>query len=208
MENVRLTILNAGSYKLFDPRRCMAAEGLAEQRLMCRSPQGLWRLCLYNLMRLTNHRAIPEVPEVSSLSIPTNSLWWISFLFMICEVAHANMEQKRASVPLLAKEWLSRDPVSRAVRIHTLGYRSDWAEGTESILNIHDFAQNLQGELQKSRPLRKNADVSSSAASILLVRLDQGLQLPVISVIHSIRGLRSRRYCPKNFGHRNVRSQI
>ena len=58
------------------------------------------------------------------------------------------------------KEWLSRDPDFRTVRIHTYGYHSDWAETRESILNIHDFAKNLLGELNDSRLLRKDVEVS------------------------------------------------
>ena len=68
------------------------------------------------------------------------------------------------------EEWLSRDPDFRAVRIHTFGYQSDWAERRESILNIHDFAQNLLGELKDSRLLRKDADVSSPAVSNTIVQ--------------------------------------
>ena len=63
------------------------------------------------------------------------------------------------------KEWLSRDPDFRTVRIHTFGYNSDWAQRTESILNIHDFAKNLLGELKNSRLLRKDAEVSNPTPS-------------------------------------------
>lgn len=68
------------------------------------------------------------------------------------------------------KEWLSRDPDFRAVRIHTFGYHSDWAERRESILNIHDFAQNLLGELKHSRLLRKDASVRNEAALDAIVQ--------------------------------------
>lgn len=68
------------------------------------------------------------------------------------------------------KEWLSRDPDFRAVRIHTFGYQSDWADRRESILNIHGFAQNLLGELKDSRLLRKDVDVRKPATLNTIMR--------------------------------------
>ena len=67
------------------------------------------------------------------------------------------------------KEWLSRDPDFRTVRIHTFGYNSDWVQRTESILNIHDFAKSLLGELKDSRLLRKDAEVSNPTLSTTIV---------------------------------------
>lgn len=43
------------------------------------------------------------------------------------------------------KEWLPQDLAFQDVRIHSFGYNSNW--GSESILNVHDFAKALLGSL-------------------------------------------------------------
>lgn len=58
------------------------------------------------------------------------------------------------------KEWLSRDPEFRFVRIHSFGYKADWGEKGESILNIHDFARSLLSEIHCSPDIRRS-DVGS-----------------------------------------------
>ncbi|RYP84417.1 hypothetical protein DL770_005209 [Monosporascus sp. CRB-9-2] len=40
-------------------------------------------------------------------------------------------------------QWLPEDPDFRRVRILTFGYKADWGERSQSVLNIHDFAQSL-----------------------------------------------------------------
>lgn len=54
------------------------------------------------------------------------------------------------------KEWLSRDPDFRHVRIHSFGYKADWDDRKESILSIHDFARSLLGEVQHSPDIRRS----------------------------------------------------
>lgn len=54
------------------------------------------------------------------------------------------------------KEWLSRDPEFSRVRIHSFGYRADWVERKESVLNIHGFARSLLGEIQCSPEIRRS----------------------------------------------------
>ncbi|RYP05824.1 hypothetical protein DL764_003535 [Monosporascus ibericus] len=44
--------------------------------------------------------------------------------------------------------WLPTDPDFHDVRINTFGYKSDWGERQQSVLNIHDFAQSLIGALK------------------------------------------------------------
>jgi hypothetical protein len=57
------------------------------------------------------------------------------------------------------KEWLPRDPDFKNVRIHTFGYNSTWRDKKDSVLDIHDFAHSLVGELKDS-PEIKADDVS------------------------------------------------
>ncbi|KAI1759681.1 hypothetical protein GGR53DRAFT_130182 [Hypoxylon sp. FL1150] len=52
--------------------------------------------------------------------------------------------------------WLSNDPDFADVRIHSFGYKSDWAERQSSILNIHDFAESLVGELKNHPSIRRS----------------------------------------------------
>ncbi|GKZ47041.1 hypothetical protein AbraIFM66951_010381 [Aspergillus brasiliensis] len=54
------------------------------------------------------------------------------------------------------KEWLSQDPEFDSVRIYTFGYKADWAEKTASVLNIHDFALSLLGEIQCNPDIRRS----------------------------------------------------
>lgn len=57
------------------------------------------------------------------------------------------------------KEWLSRDPEFKHVRVHSFGYHADWVERRESILNIHDFANSLLAQLQASTIIRRSKQV-------------------------------------------------
>ncbi|KAF3056227.1 Protein SERAC1 [Daldinia childiae] len=52
--------------------------------------------------------------------------------------------------------WLSKDPDFTDIRINTFGYKSDWVERQQSILNIHDFAESLVGELKNNPSIRRS----------------------------------------------------
>lgn len=54
------------------------------------------------------------------------------------------------------KEWLSQDPEFRCARIHSFGYKTDWAERKSSFLNIHDFSLALLGEIQCNPDIRRS----------------------------------------------------
>ncbi|BCR93168.1 uncharacterized protein AKAW2_10214A [Aspergillus luchuensis] len=66
------------------------------------------------------------------------------------------------------KEWLSQDPEFDKVRIYSFGYKADWAEKTASILNIHDFALSLLGEI------KCNPDIRRSNTKLVLVAHSMG----------------------------------
>ncbi|RWA07822.1 hypothetical protein EKO27_g7285 [Xylaria grammica] len=53
------------------------------------------------------------------------------------------------------KAWLPEDVEFRDVRIHSFGYNADWGERRQSILNIHDFAQSLLGEIKNNPSIRR-----------------------------------------------------
>lgn len=48
------------------------------------------------------------------------------------------------------KEWLSRDPDFYHVRVYSFGYVADWGEKKDSVLDIHDFAYSLLGEIKNA----------------------------------------------------------
>ncbi|RYP35688.1 hypothetical protein DL767_003709 [Monosporascus sp. MG133] len=54
-------------------------------------------------------------------------------------------------------QWLPEDPDFRSVRILTFGYKAGWGERSQSVLNIHDFAQSLIGELRNHPRIRQDA---------------------------------------------------
>ncbi|GLB12828.1 hypothetical protein AtubIFM61612_000215 [Aspergillus tubingensis] len=54
------------------------------------------------------------------------------------------------------KEWLSRDPEFGHVRVHSFGYKADWAEKKSNHLNVHDFSLSLLGEIQCSPEIRRS----------------------------------------------------
>ncbi|KAK2853297.1 hypothetical protein FQN49_005207 [Arthroderma sp. PD_2] len=66
------------------------------------------------------------------------------------------------------KEWLGDDPEFRQVRIHSFGYRADWAEMGESVLNIHDFGNSLLREVEG------NPDIRRSKTKIVFVAHSMG----------------------------------
>jgi pimeloyl-ACP methyl ester carboxylesterase len=53
------------------------------------------------------------------------------------------------------RSWLPADNDFSDVRIHTFGYKADWGERRESILDIHDFAQSLLGALRNHPGIRR-----------------------------------------------------
>jgi pimeloyl-ACP methyl ester carboxylesterase len=55
------------------------------------------------------------------------------------------------------RSWLPADNDFSDVRIHTFGYKADWGERRESILDIHDFAQSLLGALRNHPGIRRTA---------------------------------------------------
>jgi pimeloyl-ACP methyl ester carboxylesterase len=55
------------------------------------------------------------------------------------------------------KEWLAKDPNFQSVRLHSFGYKADWQERKDSILDIQDFALSLLGEMQDNPGIRKTS---------------------------------------------------
>ncbi|PYH69571.1 WD40 repeat domain-containing protein [Aspergillus vadensis CBS 113365] len=70
------------------------------------------------------------------------------------------------------KEWLSQDPEFNSVRIYSFGYKADWAEKTASILNIHDFALSLLGEIKCNPDIRRSNSIPCPVPSV------SGLTIP------------------------------
>ncbi|TGO18928.1 hypothetical protein BPAE_0361g00040 [Botrytis paeoniae] len=54
------------------------------------------------------------------------------------------------------KEWLSRDPDFKNVRIFSFGYSADWTVRSGDALDISDFAQSLLGELNTCPEIRRS----------------------------------------------------
>ncbi|KAI0099640.1 hypothetical protein GGR51DRAFT_551995 [Nemania sp. FL0031] len=54
------------------------------------------------------------------------------------------------------KAWLPVDVDFKDVRIHSFGYNANWGERRQSILNIHDFAQSLLGEIKNNPSIRRS----------------------------------------------------
>ncbi|KAI0181154.1 WD40-repeat-containing domain protein [Hypoxylon sp. FL1284] len=59
--------------------------------------------------------------------------------------------------------WLPNDLDFAHTRIHSFGYKSDWAERQRSLLTIRDFAESLVGEL------KNNPNIRQSSARIIFV---------------------------------------
>ncbi|KAK4098485.1 hypothetical protein N658DRAFT_431842, partial [Parathielavia hyrcaniae] len=55
------------------------------------------------------------------------------------------------------RSWLPADNDFLDVRIHTFGYKADWGERRDSILDIHDFAQSLLGALRNHPRIRRSS---------------------------------------------------
>ncbi|KAH6678875.1 NACHT and WD domain-containing protein, partial [Plectosphaerella plurivora] len=54
------------------------------------------------------------------------------------------------------QSWLPSDPDFKDVRIHVFGYNADWTKRQQSMLNIHDFAQSLLGEMKHNPIIRRD----------------------------------------------------
>lgn len=55
------------------------------------------------------------------------------------------------------RSWLATDDDFSDVRIHTFGYKADWGERRQSILDIHGFAQSLLGALRNHPGIRRTS---------------------------------------------------
>lgn len=53
------------------------------------------------------------------------------------------------------KEWLSQDPDFSCVRVWSFGYKADWNERKENVLDIRDFALALLGEIENAPDIRR-----------------------------------------------------
>jgi hypothetical protein len=63
------------------------------------------------------------------------------------------------------KEWLAKDPNFQNVRLHSFGYKADWQEMKDSILDIQDFALSLLGEMQDNPGIRKTSVIMTFPVS-------------------------------------------
>ncbi|KAL9046744.1 MAG: hypothetical protein Q9214_000500 [Letrouitia sp. 1 TL-2023] len=54
------------------------------------------------------------------------------------------------------KEWLSQDPEFGCVRVWSFGYKADWNERKDTVLEIHDFALALLGEIRNAPNIRRS----------------------------------------------------
>jgi hypothetical protein len=59
------------------------------------------------------------------------------------------------------KEWLSKDPAFKNVRIHSFGYDSNWADTKPSTSTVHDFGQSLLNEIVTSPQMRGEEEVGT-----------------------------------------------
>lgn len=79
-------------------------------------------------------------------------------------------------------------------RIHSFGYNSDWGERKASVLNVHDFAQALLGELHNSPQIRSSGNVSLALFSEdVSLYLPTMCQSPIVIISHSMGGLVSKK---------------
>jgi hypothetical protein len=66
------------------------------------------------------------------------------------------------------KEWLPQDSNFRSVRIHSFGYKADWGERRESVLNIHDFARSLLEGIHCNPDIRRSQVGSKFPCGVIL----------------------------------------
>lgn len=54
------------------------------------------------------------------------------------------------------QDWLPNDPNFKTARIHSFGYDANWRDRSLSILSIHDFGQDLLGEMKNHPSIRRS----------------------------------------------------
>ncbi|KAL7818135.1 hypothetical protein V8C44DRAFT_347610 [Trichoderma aethiopicum] len=54
------------------------------------------------------------------------------------------------------QDWLPNDPSFKTARIHSFGYDANWRDRNLSILSIHDFGQDLLGEMKNHPSIRRS----------------------------------------------------
>ncbi|KAF3074935.1 hypothetical protein CFAM422_002649 [Trichoderma lentiforme] len=54
------------------------------------------------------------------------------------------------------QDWLPNDPSFKTARIHSFGYDANWRDRSLSILSIHDFGQDLLGEMKNHPSIRRS----------------------------------------------------
>jgi pimeloyl-ACP methyl ester carboxylesterase len=54
------------------------------------------------------------------------------------------------------QDWLPNDPNFKTARIHSFGYDANWRDRRLSILSIHDFGQDLLGEMKNHPSIRRS----------------------------------------------------
>ncbi|KAL7798110.1 hypothetical protein V8C37DRAFT_368703 [Trichoderma ceciliae] len=54
------------------------------------------------------------------------------------------------------QDWLPNDPNFKTARIHSFGYDANWRDRSLSILSIHDFGQDLLGEMNNHPSIRRS----------------------------------------------------
>ncbi|KAK4083548.1 uncharacterized protein Triagg1_1210 [Trichoderma aggressivum f. europaeum] len=54
------------------------------------------------------------------------------------------------------RDWLPNDPSFKTARIHSFGYDANWRDRNLSILSIHDFGQDLLGEMKNHPSIRRS----------------------------------------------------
>ncbi|KAL7943440.1 hypothetical protein V8C42DRAFT_329047 [Trichoderma barbatum] len=54
------------------------------------------------------------------------------------------------------QDWLPNDPSFKTARIHSFGYNANWRDRNLSILSIHDFGQDLLGEMKNHPSIRRS----------------------------------------------------
>lgn len=59
------------------------------------------------------------------------------------------------------KEWLSRDPEFKHVRLHSFGYNSNWTERKGSVLDVYAFGKGLLAAMQGSPLIRRGTNVGN-----------------------------------------------
>ena len=90
---------------------------------------------------------VPKGPfGLSSLSSPENAIADLVFVHGLGGGSRSTWTKGGDPALYWPKEWLPMEVAFYDVRIHSFGYNSNWDK--ESVLNIHDFAKALLGEIK------------------------------------------------------------